>query len=63
LYYVTPTNYVELVKGYVQLLKDKQVEIGKEIEKLAVGLRRLDEASEKASELQKKLDLSHNELT
>jgi dynein heavy chain len=31
LYYVTPTNYIELVKGYNDLLKDKNVEIGGEV--------------------------------
>lgn len=24
LYYVTPTNYIELVKGYTELLNEKQ---------------------------------------
>lgn len=28
LYYVTPTNYIELVTGYNDLLKDKYAEIG-----------------------------------
>jgi len=38
LYYVTPTNYIELVKGYVDLLETKQNEIGSEIKKLTNGL-------------------------
>jgi dynein heavy chain len=38
LYYVTPTNYIELVKGYVSLLKLKQSEYGAEIVKLGNGL-------------------------
>lgn len=28
IYYVTPTNYIELVKGYVELLRMKRQEIG-----------------------------------
>lgn len=31
LYYVTPTNYIELVKGYCELLNNKREEIGSEI--------------------------------
>ena len=30
-YFVTPTNYIELVKGYNDLLKDKKEEIGGEV--------------------------------
>lgn len=44
-YYVTPTNYVELVKGYVHLLEEKQKEIGNEKMKLTSGLFKLEEAS------------------
>jgi len=43
-YYVTPTNYIELVKGYSQLLNSKKEEIGNEIDKLAGGLDKLNEA-------------------
>jgi len=43
---VTPTNYIELVTGYVAMLKQKQEEIGGEIEKLRGGLKKLDEAAE-----------------
>lgn len=52
LYYVTPTNYIELVKGYVELLEQKQKEYGNEITKLRLGLHKLDEAGE-SSELLK----------
>lgn len=31
LYYVTPTNYIELVKGYNDLLKEKNQQIGGEV--------------------------------
>lgn len=31
LYYVTPTNYIELVKGYNDLLEKKNAEIGGEV--------------------------------
>lgn len=62
LYYVTPTNYIELVKGYVELLKDKQDEIGGEINKLSNGLFKLDEAQLNSNQLQKSLGELQNEL-
>lgn len=63
LYYVTPTNYVELVKGYKVLLKNKQEQTQIEIEKLGSGLGRLDDAQSKSNELKKSLDLLQGELS
>ena len=60
LYYVTPTNYIELVKGYVELLNNKREEIGSEIQKLAGGLFKLDEAQANSNELQKNLAIFNN---
>ena len=37
-FYVTPTNYIDLVTGYVAMLKGKQDEVGGEINKLKGGL-------------------------
>lgn len=51
LYYVTPTNYIELVKGYNDLLKDKTLEIGGEKNKLGSGLQKLDDAAANSEEL------------
>lgn len=53
LYYVTPTNYIELVKGYNDLLEKKNAEIGGEVEKLTLGLKKLDDAASNSEELQK----------
>lgn len=50
-YYITPSNFIELVKGYVLLLKEKQDEFGNEIKKLTLGLKKLDEAGQKSEEL------------
>ena len=44
-YFVTPTNYIELVKGYCEMLNFKQTEFGDEIKKLSSGLKKLEEAS------------------
>ena len=62
LYYVTPTNYIELVKGYCELLLMKREEIGNEISKLAGGLDKLNEAEKNSQELQKNLAIFQNEL-
>ena len=42
--YVTPTNYLELVQGYMSMLRQKQKEIGKSADKLRSGLNKLDDA-------------------
>ena len=62
LYYVTPTNYIQLVKGYSELLNSKREEIGSEMRKLAGGLGKLDEAQANSNELQKNLAIFNNEL-
>lgn len=60
IYYVTPTNYIELVKGYCELLNNKREEIGSEIKKLSGGLNKLDEAQSNSNELQKNLAIFNN---
>lgn len=62
LYYVTPTNYIQLVKGYCDLLNDKREEIGSEIKKLSGGLGKLDQAQANSNQLQKNLAIFNNEL-
>ena len=56
--YVTPTNYLELVKGYNTLLEEKRSELGDSANKLGNGLAKLEESRlqvEKMSvELEKK---------
>ena len=63
LYYVTPTNYVELVKGYVDLLQNKYKQIGDEISKLTSGLFKLEEAQKNSEEIQINLNKSKGELS
>lgn len=62
-YFVTPTDYVEFVKGYVDLLHSKQVEIGNELNKLTSGLFKLEEASKNSEELATRLTKSKGELS
>ncbi|GMH41208.1 hypothetical protein BSKO_09118 [Bryopsis sp. KO-2023] len=50
--YVTPTNYLETVRGYRGLLKEKRAELGDKSEKLKGGLQKLDETSVQVAEMQ-----------
>eukprot|EP00741_Cyanophora_paradoxa_P024938 tig00000056_g24072.t1 len=42
--YVTPTNFIELVKGYRELLTEKRTKIGEAANKLRNGLSKLEES-------------------
>ncbi|CAK0888334.1 unnamed protein product [Prorocentrum cordatum] len=49
--YVTPTNYLELVQGYMAMLHEKQKAIGSAGDKLRNGLSKLDDASTQVAEM------------
>jgi dynein heavy chain len=55
--YVTPTNYLELVKGYRTLLAAKSGELGAAANKLANGLAKLEDAKEQVEVLSKDLEV------
>ena len=55
--YVTPTNFLELVKGYKYLLKEKSCELGLSASKLANGLAKLEGAREQVETLSKELEV------
>jgi len=61
-YYVTPTNYIELVSGYIDLLNLKRKEVLSEIRKLGTGLTKLEEAQLSVDQLSKELEFTHIEL-
>lgn len=44
IFYVTPTNYIELLKGYNIILEDKRQVVDRQRVKLRSGLSKLDEA-------------------
>jgi dynein heavy chain len=44
IFYVTPTNYIELLKGYGQILQEKQGKVDNQRIKLRNGLNKLDQA-------------------
>ncbi|XP_063712783.1 dynein axonemal heavy chain 2-like isoform X4 [Symsagittifera roscoffensis] len=56
--YVTPTNYLELVTGYKQLLAEKRQELGSEISKLRNGLLKIDDTSEKVQVMSQELEVA-----
>mmetsp|Transcript_14483 Transcript_14483/g.50911 ORF Transcript_14483/g.50911 Transcript_14483/m.50911 type:complete len:4419 (-) Transcript_14483:356-13612(-) len=49
--YVTPTNYLELVQGYMALLTSKQKQLGAQADKLRNGLSKLDDARTQVAEM------------
>jgi dynein heavy chain len=49
IYYVTPTNFIELLKGYDALIRLKKKEIGDQVTKLSNGLSKLDSAKEEVT--------------
>lgn len=55
--YVTPTNYLELVKGYRSLLAEKTKQLGSSADKLANGLAKLEDAREQVETLSKELEV------
>jgi dynein heavy chain len=44
IFYVTPTNFVELLKGYGQIIKEKRTVVDNQRTKLRNGLSKLDGA-------------------
>ena len=55
--YVTPTNYLELVKGYIALLAEKRKELGDQRGKLSNGLEKLEESREQVETMSKELEI------
>ena len=45
---VTPTNFVELLKGYGQIIKEKRTTVDNQRTKLRNGLSKLDDARKKS---------------
>ena len=44
IFYVTPTNYIELLRGYEKILTVKRKEVDNQRNKLRNGLSKLDDA-------------------
>ena len=52
--YVTPTNYLETVRGYRSMLAEKRAELGDKAAKLRGGLEKLDETTVQVRVLESK---------
>lgn len=61
--YVTPTHYLDLVTGYVSLLKKKQTEIGDNASKLRNGLGKLEDAKSEVEKMSKDLEITKTEVS
>eukprot|EP00929_Paragymnodinium_shiwhaense_P077086 TRINITY_DN3967_c0_g4_i1.p1 TRINITY_DN3967_c0_g4~~TRINITY_DN3967_c0_g4_i1.p1 ORF type:complete len:2593 (+),score=910.05 TRINITY_DN3967_c0_g4_i1:931-7779(+) len=55
--YVTPTNYLELVQGYMKSLADKNKEISSQADKLRNGLSKLDDARVQVKDMSEDLEV------
>ena len=51
IFYVTPTNYLELLRSYDNILKEKRTSIGNQINKLRNGLSKLEFARQEVEEM------------
>lgn len=51
--YVTPTNYLETVRGYKALLAEKRAELGDKARKLKGGLEKLEETKGQVANMSK----------
>lgn len=60
--YVTPINYLELVKGYKALLAEKRTEIGNLAMKLKNGLSKLDDTRESVEKISIELEVSKKQV-
>ncbi|KXS19215.1 hypothetical protein M427DRAFT_507867 [Gonapodya prolifera JEL478] len=60
--YVVPTNYLELVTGYRQLLKQKSIELGNAKQKLQNGLQKLDETQVNVKSMSNDLEIARKQV-
>ncbi|CAB3235275.1 unnamed protein product [Arctia plantaginis] len=64
--YVTPTNYLELVSGYKEMLKNKRFEVALQANKLRNGLGKVEETTKLVGQMSEELAISQvqvNEYT
>ncbi|KAJ1345264.1 hypothetical protein BSLG_000778 [Batrachochytrium salamandrivorans] len=61
--FVTPTNYLELVTGYRELLCQKRGEIGDSAQKLKTGLSKLDDTRLNVEQISAELEVSKKQVS
>lgn len=62
-FYVTPTNFIELLKGFDKILAAKRKEVGVQMTKLQNGLGRLEVAREDVKIMTQESEISRAEVT
>ncbi|KAJ2950232.1 hypothetical protein O0L34_g11594 [Tuta absoluta] len=60
--YVTPTNYLELVSGYKEMLKNKRAEIALQANKLRNGLGKVAETTKLVGQMQEELEIAQAQV-
>ena len=63
IFYVTPTNFIELLKGLEKILAFKRKEIGTQASKLRNGLGRLASASQQVAEMTTESEIKRQEVS
>ena len=63
IFYVTPTNYIELLKLYSKILAQKRIEIGSQATKLRNGLGRLSAAAKQVAEMTAESEIKRTEVS
>jgi dynein heavy chain len=61
IFYVTPTNFVELLKGYAVIIRKKKQELSVQINKLSTGLGKLEDAAEQVRDIQNRSQIIQEE--
>ena len=62
IFYVTPTNFIELLKGYSKILQEKRTDIGFKVRKLDTGLLKLDAAQISVNEMTLEANTKRDEV-
>jgi dynein heavy chain len=62
-FYVTPTNYVMLLKGYGEILKQKRTDVDNQRTKLRNGLSKLDEAKGQVEKMSAEAEIKRAEVS
>ena len=63
IFYVTPTNFIELLKLYSKILSTKRIEIGTQATKLRNGLGRLSSAALQVAEMTAESEIKRAEVS
>jgi dynein heavy chain len=62
-FYVTPTNYIELLKGYGKILAEKRKKVDQQRTKLRTGLSKLDDARKTVETMAQESDVKRIEVS